>query len=93
MVKASCTWGDGPDVMVSFSKDKEGRSIPFILYENPIYGSWLHGHVENGSFDLTTKEALKLAAELIEAAGGCKYMEETLKMYEEEKHKGDEKNG
>jgi hypothetical protein len=85
MVKASCTWGDGPDVMVTFSKEKDGIIKPFILYENPTYGKWMHGHVEEGSFDLTAKEAIKLATELIAAVGSCKDLENQLKMYEEKR--------
>jgi hypothetical protein len=91
MIKASCSWGDGPDVLVTLSKEKDGISKPFLLYENPIYGKWMHGHVEEGSFDLTAKEAIKLATELIAAVGSCKDLEDQLKMYEE-KRRGEENN-
>lgn len=64
-----CTWGDGPDVMVTF-KDK-----PFILYEDPgDKEKWVHGSVRKGSFDLTADEATRLGYKLIGVAETAKML-------------------
>jgi hypothetical protein len=76
-IKASCTWGDGPDVVVSF----QGTRV--ILYEDPTMKGWKHGYVENGSFDLTSGEATVLAHQLLNAAKGAKEMEKSLNDYME----------
>jgi hypothetical protein len=75
-VKANCTWGDGPDVLVSLD------GMPFICHEDPKNdpppkGQWVHGYVSRGSFDLTQAEARRLAYELLEAAETCKAMEDS----------------
>lgn len=70
MVKASCTWGDDPDVVVSLSGTK------FILYEDPIdTDRWEHGLVEYGSFELTAEEARELANKLLIAAADAKFLQ------------------
>jgi hypothetical protein len=74
-IKASCTWGDGPDILLIFN-DK-----PFICYENPILGQWKHGHVTKGAADLTQQEARDLAASLISAADACKALEDSYEDY------------
>lgn len=83
MIKASCTWGDGPDVMLTFEDDR------FILYEDPKNdpppaGQWLHGYVSNGSTDLTQEQARQLAYELLKAADACREIEEAYKDMEGE---------
>ena len=79
MKNATCTWGDGPDVVLSIENDF------FILYEDPKHtqypnwkykkGDWKHGYVTKGSMDLTADEALKLASELIAAANNAKELD------------------
>lgn len=77
MVKASCTWGDGPDVTVSL----DGTN--FILYEDPINTDrWLHGTVEYGSFDLTAEEARRLANQLIQAAVDAECLDMEVRNYD-----------
>ena len=66
-MKAECTWGEGPDVLVSLD------DTIVMLYEgpwNPIppRGASKHGFVKNGSFDLTADEAEAFGAALISAA-------------------------
>ena len=62
-IKVSCTWGDGPDVLLSL----EGKCL--MLHEHPIdYNKSTHGFISKGSIDLTAKEALDLAQTLINAA-------------------------
>ena len=78
MIKVSCAWGDGPDVLVSF-EDK-----PFICYEDPKNdppprGQWVHGYVSKGSFDLTAEEARNFALELLNAS---KQVDDIEKSYE-----------
>ena len=86
-INASCTWGDGPDVVVSF----QGKRV--ILYEDPTMKGWKHGYVESGSFDLTSKEAFKLAGELINSATGAEEMEKSLKDYMDQEGKKEEDMG
>ncbi len=69
MIKASCAWGDGPDVIVVLTEHA------FVLYESPTMGNWVHGAVKNGSFDLTADEALNLAQRLIAAASEAKELD------------------
>lgn len=66
MIKAVCTWGDGPDVMV----DLNGTRL--ILYEKPFLGKWEHGIVSKGSLDLTVVEAEAFGQQLLNAAKQAK---------------------
>jgi len=76
-IGATCTWGDGPDVMVTL-KDK-----PYILYEDPSdHDHFMHGVVWEGSFDLTAKEALDLASRLQQAAFAAMELDRTAIEYE-----------
>lgn len=80
MIKANCTWGEGPDVMVVLEEH------PFILYEEPQHqqpprGDYINGFVAKGSFDLTVDEAKALAIGLNEAA---RQAENQLQEYEDE---------
>lgn len=73
-MKVECTWGDGPDVLLSL----EGTKL--ILYNGPILsdpseGGYRFGHTTDGSIDLTADEALSLAAQLEIAAQQVKYLE------------------
>ena len=80
-INASCTWGDGPDVLVTF------ENHPFILYEDakndsPPRGQWKHGYVSIGSFDLTADQAIKLSYELRAAARSARHLDKSIKEYE-----------
>lgn len=96
MIKASCTWGEGPDVLVSFDRDASAAigsrvNTQFILYEDPIKripgrprtAGYKHGFVETGSFDLTADQAITLANELLAAAQFSKELEASLIAYEQ----------
>lgn len=81
LINATCTWGEGPDVLVSF------ENHPFILHENPKndpppMGSWVHGYVSIGSFDLTADEAIMLADQLKKAAEAAMELDRSIKEYE-----------
>lgn len=76
MKTATCTWGEGPDVLLSFNGDR------FILYEDPKHdkaprGDYRHGHVTNGSMDLTAEEAEELGMQLIHAAREARELQRT----------------
>jgi len=78
MKRATCTWGDGPDVLLAFEDDW------FVLYEDPKHqapprGDYLHGYVTKGSCDLTADEALTLAFELTQAANSAKELDRIAK--------------
>lgn len=66
-MKVTCTWGDGPDVLLSL----DGHLM--VLHEEPHdKEAWTHGAVSDGSLDLTVEEAEELAHELIIAARGAR---------------------
>lgn len=78
MIDATCTWGEGPDVMITF-KDHH-----VVLHEDPKHhkppqGDYTHGYVTYGTVDLTAKEALSLAASLIVAANAVEEFNEVCK--------------
>ncbi len=80
-IKASCTWGDGPDVLVSF------ENHPFILHEGPKNdppprGQWFHGYVSVGSFDLTADQAIKLSYQLKAAARTARKLDQSIREHE-----------
>jgi hypothetical protein len=54
MVKAECTWGEGPDIILSF------MNHGVILFEDPVYTHFAHGIVGQASTDLTLEEAKSL---------------------------------
>jgi len=63
-MKAECTWGDGPDVLVVLD------GTPIVIYEDPD-----NQRVSQGSFDLTANEAEALGADLIAAAKRARYLD------------------
>lgn len=74
-LKAGCTWGDGPDVMLV----NEGKG--YVLHEKVVWRNrFTHGVSFEGSMDLTAKEAEILAMELLEVARQVRELEEA---YEE----------
>ncbi len=69
-LKASCTWGDGPDVLMVLEDD--GKGSWFVAYGDPYYpalsrGNPTHGYIGKGSICLTADEARELGVELIRA--------------------------
>jgi len=76
-MKAECTWGDGPDVMLSLS----GSEL-FLLEEtyshNPPRGTSMYGHVSQGQVCLTIEEAKKLAEDLLMAAQQAENYEDQI---------------
>ena len=74
-MEATCTWGEGPDVLVELT----GTNV--ILYEDPKHntppqGDYKHGFITEGSFDLTIAEAEHLASELLTAANKAKELDD-----------------
>lgn len=99
-IKASCTWGEGSDIMVVIDPDSDTKSSRFnkrfVLHEHPITraevdvngvankGLYVYGSVEKGSFGLTAQEALDLAADLIQAGKDAMELNEKLTAYMKE---------
>lgn len=67
-MQASCTWGDGPDILLTLANTR------VILWEAPKNDNmpqrvqYTYGYVTQGDADLTADEAEKLGHELIHAA-------------------------
>lgn len=76
MIKVSCAWGEGPDVLLTV------ENSPFMCYEPPSdFNRAINGYVYNGSMDLTQAEARKLAADLLMAAEACKELDDSYAEY------------
>ena len=75
-IGATCTWGDGPDVLVTL----DGKR--FKCYEAVQFSKLVdHGFVSRGSIALTRNEALDLAEQLFRAAGAAKDLDDSVKNY------------
>jgi hypothetical protein len=75
-MKASCTWGEGPDVIL----DLDGSLM--VLYENPHdKEAWTHGAISDGSLDLTAAEAEELGIQLITASKQARDLSKSAQEY------------
>ena len=70
-MRATCTWGEGPDVVLSL----EGTSL--VLGEHPDFNRnrFLHGVITKGEIDLTADQAQELGNMLIDTAKQAKWNE------------------
>lgn len=68
-MKAECTWGDGPDVVLSL------EGTPLTLLEVPTNTHCSMGMVRRGCCDLTIVEARDLASQLLCAAAQAERLE------------------
>ena len=79
-MKALYTWSMGPDILVKLN------GTPLLLHEDskqhkpPGFGS-THGHVKEGSIDLTLLEAQTFADQLVKAIEQVKQNENVLTTY------------
>ena len=75
-IKAECTWGDGPDVLISI------KNHPILLGNDVVdKHKSTHGIVKDSWIDLTQAQARKLAHDLLIAADQAKYLEDSIKDY------------
>lgn len=79
-MRATCTWGDGPDVLVELA----GTTL--LLHETVAGkasegGQLAHGCVKQGSLDLTADEAEVLAIQLLESARQARNMKESAERW------------
>lgn len=73
VIKVECTWGDGPDVLITL------KNHPMILASDVIdKDKFKHGIVTDAWIDLTQQEARILAHHLLAAAENVKYLEDNL---------------
>ena len=76
MKKATCTWGDGPDVLLHFENDH------CVIYDETIdFSRFKHGSFTKGSMSLTADEALDLAKQLETAAHQVQDLEQSAQDY------------
>lgn len=74
MIKATCTWGDGPDVLITWEK------LRAMLYEKPYdFDKAIYGFVNSGSICLTSKEAEDFARSLMLAAKMARELDSSYK--------------
>lgn len=82
-MKAECSWGNGPDVLVVL----EGK--PVMLYHKPHnLDEATYGYISEGSACLTAEEAEKLAQELLIAAKQAKNLNRELISHLEREQNG-----
>ena len=75
MIKVSCTWGEGPDILLTF------KEHGIVLYEDPDKTGFVHGHVNNASTDLRLDQAKLLVASLQMAIQHVEELEYSLEEY------------
>ena len=72
-IEASCTWGDGPDVLVC-SKGFTTFNLTPVRMEHSVYGC-----VDEWQLDLTEQEARELANSLLMAAAHVRHLIEATR--------------
>jgi len=76
-INVDCTWGEGPDVLLTL----DGKLL--MCYEDPIHKEQaVHGFVSKGSMCFTADQALDLAHMLTKAAETAKAMDRDLEEYD-----------
>ncbi len=75
-MKATCTWGDGPDVLISLTKNDI-----FVLLEDPDKTKYTQGCVNKGSIGITADEAIELAMQLLASAREAKRLDFEYSQY------------
>lgn len=81
-MKALCTWGEGPDVLVEID------GTPILCYENPTdLNRYTHGIIREGSFYLTVEEAKKLVGSLLMAISQTEELYQSYENYVEVEEK------
>ena len=77
-MKASCTWGEGPDILLSLESDDI-----LVLEDNPKnLDKWVYGTVNRGSIDLRLDEAKELVCSLTQAINRVEELERLAKELE-----------
>jgi hypothetical protein len=75
-VTASCTWGEGPDVLLI------NQGAEYMLYKDPHgFKHGVHGFSSEGSVHLTAAEAKALAGDLLMAAGQAEGLDKSYEDY------------
>ena len=82
-MKAVCTWGEGPDVMLCL------EGTPLILGEHPDLSHFSYGVVTKGDLDLTADQAQELGLQLIKLAQQAKDLYEGIKEQDEKRNSRD----
>ncbi len=77
-MKAECTWGEGPDIVVSLD------GTPLILSQEPEdLNRFKYGAITKGDFDMTAKEATQFAGELLSAARRAQELDDQAASHDE----------
>ena len=89
-LKATCTWGDGPDVLMVLEDDGKGDAL--MAYEDPYHfppprGDCTHGYIRKGSICLTAERAEILGHQLIESAKQAREFDKEYAAHCEAHHK------
>lgn len=73
-MRATCTWGFGPDVILSL------EGTPLVIGEAPDFdrNRFLHGVITKGDIDLTADQAHELGTQLIDACKRIKELEDGI---------------
>jgi len=78
MIKATCTWGEGPDIILHV------RDHIVILFEDPDKTHYRNGTVKSASTDLSLEQAKELLHSLQQSIQHVEELEQSLLTYYEE---------
>ncbi len=95
-LEATCTWGDGPDVLLVLKNDGKGDAL--MAYEDPYHhppprGDCTHGYIRKGSICLTADQAEILGHQLIASAKQARDIDKEYAAHCEAHHKAQIKSG
>ena len=77
-IRAICTWGDGPDILLILEPDKD----LLMLYHDPIAKDiGIHGFCKDGSIPLSIQQAQDLARSLLDAVNKTIQLETSYEQY------------
>jgi hypothetical protein len=76
MIRATCTWGDGPDVLLVIEDH-----VVVAHEEQILRDKFTHGAIKNGSTDLTVDQAESLGHQLLNAAQACRELDKSAEEY------------
>ncbi|KKL06287.1 hypothetical protein LCGC14_2597540 [marine sediment metagenome] len=87
---ASCTWGEGPDVLMVLEDDGKGDAL--MAYEHPHHhppprGDCTYGYIRKGSICLTADQAESLGYQLIESVKQARGLDKEYTAHCEAHHK------
>jgi hypothetical protein len=76
MIRATCTWGEGTDVLLVIEDH-----IVVAHEEQILRDKFTHGAIKRGSADLTVDQAESLGHQLLNAVQACRELDKSAEEY------------